>query len=106
MVLQLFTVICSQPSSAVSITAAENYALYAQHAYFSFLKLELSCPGAQYCAAVHKTPLLPQQAGFTVAQRLCIVAQTVLPTDMEQFIHLEKVINLVHKKRQTQYLHR
>lgn len=36
MVLQLFTVICSQPSSAVSITAAENYALYAQHAYFSF----------------------------------------------------------------------
>lgn len=37
-VLQLFTVVCSHPLSAVSITAAENYALYAQHAYFSFFK--------------------------------------------------------------------
>lgn len=32
----MFTIIRSQPSSAVSITAAENYALYAQHACFSF----------------------------------------------------------------------
>lgn len=71
---------------------------------FLFLKLELSHPGAQYCASVLKTPLLPQQAGFTEAQRLCIVAQTVLLTYMEQFIHLEKVINLVLMKRQTQYL--
>lgn len=91
-VLQLFTVICSQPSSAVSITAAENYALYAQHAYFSFWKLELPCPGAQYCASVHKSPLLPQQAGVTVAQRLCTVVQTVLLTHMEQFIHLQKLL--------------
>lgn len=35
-------------------------------------------------------------------QRLCTAAQTVL-TYMEQFIHLEKVIDLVRKKRQTQY---
>lgn len=72
---------------------------------FLFLKLELSCPGAWYCASVLKTPPLLQQAGFTEAQRLCIVAQTVLLTYTEQFIHLEKVINLVCKKRQTQYLH-
>lgn len=71
-----------------------------------FLKLELSCTGAQYSASAQKNPLLPWQAEFTVAQRLCIVAQIIIILmHMQQFRNPEKVIHLVHKKKQAHHLH-
>lgn len=89
--------ICCQHHSSLELCFICSACLF-----FGFFFLSLSCC-VLYCASVHRTPLLPQQAGFPGAQGLCTAAQTVL-TYMEQFLHLENVINLVHK-RQTQYFH-
>lgn len=105
-VLQLFTVICSQPSSAVSITAAENYALLCPAClFFFFLKAWAALSWCTVlCIYAQKPTASTAGWGYSGPEAVHCCADCSSDSH-EQFIHLQKVTNWVHKKTQTQYLH-